>query len=127
MYHLIIALFFHHSIANSYQQWTFYNNMLGQGNSTFLFCRYCDTLYSPFHIFASDTLLLLFLFLLLLFSLLFLPFPTLTPQHNLLIHLFLSFLPVSQMLSYHKQSTYDYFSLPADLRTTKHRYASSLN
>ena len=97
--------------------------MLGQGNSTFLFCRYCDTLYSPFHIFVSDTLLLPFLFLLLLFSLLFLPSPISTPQRNLLIRLSPSFLPVSQTLSCHKPLTYDYFSSPADLRMTKHRYA----
>ena len=46
-----------------------------------------------------------------------------TPQHNLLILLSPSFLPVSQTLSCHKPLIYDYFSSPAGLRTTMHRYA----
>jgi len=36
-----------------------------------------------------------------------------TPQHNLLIHLSPSFLPVSQMLSSHKPLIYDWLSSPA--------------
>ena len=46
-----------------------------------------------------------------------------TLQRNLLIRLSPSFLPVSQMLSCQIQSTYDYFSSPADQRTTMYRYA----